>query len=174
MEIRAIDKIGLKRHYREFAVRPNSPQHELLVFGNMDSNKKRSISTIAQHVIRPGNNDDVLNMFVEDVANCVGAQWRCDHEISLQRRSKHFKSLLNDAVNQIPPDRAGVVHVWYETCDGIEIEELRKYKNTENISAYDASKTTVLGVFCMQSITTHSRPTMSGLRQYKTLPECHI
>ena len=147
VEIRAIDKIGLKRHYREFAVRPNSPQHELLVFGNMDSNKKRSISTIAQHVIRPGNNDDVLNMFVEDVANCVGAQWRCDHEISLQRRSKHFKSLLNDAVNQIPPDRAGVVHVWYETCDGIEIEELRKYKNTENISAYDASKTTVLGVF---------------------------
>ncbi|HBT3148832.1 TPA: hypothetical protein MBF30_004030 [Klebsiella aerogenes] len=147
VELRAIDKIGLKHHYREFAVRPNSPQHELLVFGNVDSNEKRSISTIAQHVIRPGNNDDVLNMFVEDVANCVGAQWCCDHEISLERRSKHFKSLLNDGVNQIPPDRAGVVHIWYETCDGIEIEELRKYKNIENISAYDASKTTVLGVF---------------------------
>ena len=35
----------------------------------------------------------------------------------------------------------------YETCDGIEIEELRKLKNIENISAYDASETTVLGVF---------------------------
>lgn len=145
--IRAIDKIGLKRHYRNFSVRPNSPQHELLVFGGLDSNEKRSISTIAQRVIRPGTNNDILNMFVMDVAKCVGAQWRCDHEDSLGLRSKHFKSLLNGGVMQIPPDRAGVVHIWYETCEGIEIEELRRDKNIDNISAYDASKTTVLGAF---------------------------
>lgn len=54
VEIRAIDKLGLLRHYREFSVRPNSPQQELLVFGDMDSNEKRSISTIAQQVVRPG------------------------------------------------------------------------------------------------------------------------
>ena len=48
---------------------------------------------------------------------------------------------------QIPPDRAGVVHIWYETCEGIDIEELRSDKNMEHISAYDASKTTVLGAF---------------------------
>ncbi|EJM62338.1 hypothetical protein PMI30_04655 [Pseudomonas sp. GM50] len=146
-EIRAIDKMGLKRHYRKFSVRPNSPQQELLVFGDMDSNEKRSISTIAERVIRPGTNGDILNMFVKDVAKCVGAQWRCDHEDSLGLRSKHFKSLLNDGVKQIPPDRAGVVHIWYETRDGIEIEELRRDKNIENISAYDASKTSVLGAF---------------------------
>ena len=145
--IRAIDKLGLKRHYREFSVRPNSPQHELLVFGNLDSNEKRSISTIAQRVIYHGSNNDILNMFVKDVAKCVGAQWRCDHGNSLGLRSKHFKSLLNDGVMQIPPDRAGVVHIWYETREGIEIEELRRDKNIENISAYDASKTTVLGAF---------------------------
>jgi hypothetical protein len=147
VEIRAIDKKGLKRHYRKFSVRPNSPQHELLVFGCMDSNEKRSISTIAHQIIRPGSNDDILNMFVVDVAKCVGAQWRCDHEVSLGRRSKHFKSLLNDGVNQIPSNRAGVVHIWFETCDGIKTEELRSEKNIENISFYDASKTTVLGVF---------------------------
>lgn len=93
----------LKRHYRKFSVRANSPQHELLVFGDLDSNEKRSISTIAQRVIRPGTNNDILNMFVKDVAKCVGVQWRCDHENSLSLRSKHFKSLLNDGVMQIPP-----------------------------------------------------------------------
>lgn len=147
VEIRAIDKLGLKRHYRDFSVRPNSPQQELLVFGDIDSNEKRNISTIAKRVIRAGTQDDILNMFVKDIDKCVGAQWRCDHEISLSSRSKHFKSLLNDAIQQIPPDRAGVVHIWYETCDGIEVEELRRDKNVENISAYDASNTTVLGVF---------------------------
>ena len=40
-----------------------------------------------------------------------------------------------------------MVHIWYETCEGIENEELRRDKNIENISAYDASKTTVLGAF---------------------------
>lgn len=145
--IRAIDKLGLRRHYRKFSVRANSPQHELLVFGDMDSNEKRSISTIAQRVIRPGTDNDILNIFIKDVAQCVGAQWRCNHEISLDLRSKHFKSMLNNAVMQIPPDRPGVVHIWYETCEGIDIEELRRDKNMEQISAYDASKTTVLGAF---------------------------
>lgn len=146
-QVRVIDKMRLKRHYRNFSVRPNSPQQELLVFGDIDSNEKRSIATVADRVIRPGTNDDILNMFVHEVASCVGAQWRCDHEVSLSLRSKHFKSLVNDGVTQIPPDRAGVVHVWYETRDGIEIEELRRDKNIDNISAYDASKTSVLGVF---------------------------
>lgn len=145
VEIRAINKSGLDRHYLKHSVRPNSPQHELLVFGDLDSNEKRSISTIAQQVVRPGTSNDILNIYVQDVAKCVGAQWRCNHEVSLGLRSKHFKSLLNDGVMQIPPDRAGVVHIWYETCEGIDIEELRRDKNMENISAYDASKTTVMG-----------------------------
>jgi len=146
-KIRVIDKVGLKRHYRNFSVRPNSPQQELLVFGDIDSNEKRSVATVASRVIRPGTNDDILNMFVKDVASCVGAQWRCDHENSLSLRSKHFKSLVNDGVSQIPPDRAGVVHVWFETRDGIEVEKLRRDKNVDQISAYDASETSVLGVF---------------------------
>lgn len=146
-QIRVIDKVGLKRHYRNFSVRPHCPQQELLVFGDIDTNEKRSTATIAGRVIRPGTNNDILNMYVKEVSNCVGAQWRCDHETSLTTRSKHFKGLVNDGVNQIPPDRAGVVHVWYETRDGIEIEELRRDKNIDNISDYDASKTSVLGVF---------------------------
>lgn len=147
VEIRAVDKIRIRQHYRKYSVKANSPQHELLVFGNIDSNEKRSISTIAKQITRPGTNSDILNMFVVSVANCVAAQWRCDHETSLELRSKHFKSLLNDAVMQIPPNLVGVVHIWYETCDGIEIEELRHDKNINNISSYDASETSVLGVF---------------------------
>jgi hypothetical protein len=147
VEIRTIDKVRLESHYQDFAVRPSSPQHELLVFGNMDSNEKRSISTIANQVTMPGNNEDILNMFVEQVDNVVGAQWSCEHEASLDKRSKHFKSLLNSAIIQFPPDRKGIVHIWYETCEGIKIEELRNDKNIINITNYDASGTTMLGVF---------------------------
>ncbi|EJM15193.1 hypothetical protein PMI22_04309 [Pseudomonas sp. GM21] len=146
VKIRGIDKQSLKRHYRKFSVRANSPQQELLVFGGMDSNEKRSIATLAKRVIRPGTNHDILNLYVKDVASCVGAQWRCDHEDSLRLRSRHFKGLVHDGVSQIPFGKAGVVHIWYETRDGIEIEELRRDKNIENISAYDASGTSAMGV----------------------------
>jgi hypothetical protein len=145
-KIRQINTVHLKRHYRYNAVRSNSPQHELLVFGDIDSNEKRSIATIAKSIVRPGAPDVVLNIFVEDVADCVAAQWRCDHEISLDRRSRHFKGLVNNGVTQIPPDKPGVVHVLYETVEGISIEELRRSKNIENLSAFDATGTSVLGV----------------------------
>ena len=146
VEVRWVDRGALESHYRRFSVRPNCPQHELLVFGDVDSNEKRSIATIAESIVRAGTPDSILNIFVQDVANCVAAQWRCDHGVSLGLRSRHFKSLINDAVSQIPPDRAGVVHVFYETRDGIAIEELRRAKNVDNIAAYDASGSTVLGV----------------------------
>ncbi len=146
VEIRAIDRLHLKRHYLKNSVRPNCPQHELLVFGDTDSNQKRSIATIATELVRPGEPDDVLNLFMVDIAKCVAAQWRCDHAISLERRSRHFKGLANDAISQIPTDKKGVVHIWYETVEGIGIEELRQDKNVENISNFDASGTEVLGV----------------------------
>lgn len=146
-KVRAIDVTKLKDHYEDYSVRANSPQQELLVFGDTDSNEKRSIATVCDRIIRAGTDDDILNIFVEDIDRCVGAQWGCDHKQSLSLRSRHFKGLVNDGVTQIPPDRLGVVHVWYETRDGVEIEELRQAKNIDNISNYDASDSTVLGVF---------------------------
>lgn len=144
---RKIKKSTMRRHYRANAVRPNSPQHELLVFGDVDSNEKRSIATIAKDIIRPGASDDILNIFVDDVSNCVAARWCCDHSISLDRRSRHFKALANNGINQIPPDRPGVVHIWFETVEGIDIEEIRQTKNLDNLSSFDASGTSVLAVF---------------------------
>jgi hypothetical protein len=145
-EITNIDRSRLKCHYRYNSVRPNSPQQELLVFGDINSNEKRSIATIATNIVRPGSKNTCLNIFVQDVANCVAAQWRCDHVISLERRSKHFKGLVNNAITQIPPDKPGVVHIWYETVEGIGIEEMRRSKNIQNLAAFDATGTSVLGV----------------------------
>lgn len=145
-EIIHIEKARLDRHYQRNSVRPNSPQQELLVFGNVDSNEKRSIATMAESIVRPGASTDFLNIFVENIGNCVAAQWRCDHEISLERRSRHFKGLLSNAIAQIPPDKPGVVHVWYETVEGIDIEEMRQDKNFSNLSDFDASGTSVLGM----------------------------
>lgn len=144
--LRWVDRAPLEHHYRRFLVRPNCPQQEQLVFGDVDTNEKRSIATIAKSIERVGSPDSILNIFLDDIANCVAAQWRCDHEISLGLRSRHFKSLIHDAATQIPPDKPGVVHVMYETRDGIDVEEIRRVKNMDNIAGYDASGTTVLGI----------------------------
>lgn len=143
---RPIDRMSLVDHYDNFSVRPRSPQHELLVFGDIDANEKRSIATIARKIVRPGDKDTVLNIFVQEVASCVAAQWKCDHQISVVKRAKHFKTLMADAISQIPPDSPGIVHILYDTREGIDIEYLRRTKNIESIAEYDASDTLVLGV----------------------------
>lgn len=145
VKIRSIDRAPLERHYRYNSVRPNSPQQERLVFGDVNSNQKRSIATVAQSITRPGDSDVILNVFVDAVSNCVAAQWQCDHEISLERRSRHFKGLIHSGTSQIPPDKPGIVHVWYETVEGISIEEMRNKKHLDNLLTYDASGTSVLG-----------------------------
>ncbi|WP_095112947.1 hypothetical protein [Pseudomonas sp. Irchel 3H7] len=145
-QIRGIDRAHLERHYRSNSVRANSPQHELLVFGEIDSNEKRSIATIAGSIVRPGDSNSILNIFIEGVTNCVAAQWRCEHAISLERRSRHFKGLVNDGISQIPPDKLGVVHIWYETVEGISVEEIRRVKNVDSLSTFDASGTRVMGI----------------------------
>lgn len=146
IEIKKIDKFRMNRHYENDSVRPNSSQQEILVFGNCDSNEKRNIATIAKSIVRAGSSSSFLNIFIEEVSACVGVQWRCDHDISLERRSRHFKGLAHDAVIQIPPDKPGIVHILYETVEGIKIEELRAEKNFDNISNYDGTGTSVLGV----------------------------
>lgn len=143
---RPIDRSSLDSHYKNWFVRARSPQHELLVFGDIDSNEKRSTATIAGKIVRRGDKDTVLNIFVEEVASCVAAQWKCAHQISVDRRSKHFKTLMADAISQIPPESLGVVHIFYETREGIDIEYLRRTKNIESIGEYDASNTGILGV----------------------------
>lgn len=145
-QIRQIDREHLECHYRRNYVRANSPQHELLVFGDMDSNEKRSIATIAASIVRPGDANTILNIFVQDVVNCVAAQWRCDYAISHERRSRHFKGLAKNGIAQIPPDKPGIVHIWYETVEGVDIEEMRRVKNIDSLSTIDASGTLVMGV----------------------------
>lgn len=144
--IRRIDREHLECHYHSNSVRANSPQHELLVFGDIDSNEKRSIATIAASIVRPGDSNTILNIFVQDVANCVAAQWRCDHAISHERRSRHFKGLAKNGIAQIPPDKPGIVHIWYETVEGVDIEEIRQFKNIDSLSTVDASGTLVMGI----------------------------
>ncbi|MBV2132168.1 hypothetical protein KRX52_05070 [Pseudomonas sp. MAP12] len=146
LSIQPIDKPKVLSHYEKNSVRPNCPQHELLVFGNTDSNEKRSIATIATDIVRPGDKDTILNIFVCDVANCAAAQWRCDHETSLERRSKHFKSLMAHAASQIPPQNLGVIHILYETREGINVENIRREKHLEELSEYNASDSMVLAV----------------------------
>lgn len=146
LKIIAINKDLMHLHYRENSVRPNSPQQELLVFGNTDSNEKRSIATIASEILRPGDKNEVLNIYIEDVNICVAAQWKCTHEESLSRRSRHFKGLIADAIDQLPPHLPGIVHILYETTEGVDIESLRRQKHLEELSNFKIDNPMVLAV----------------------------
>ncbi|MDR6234045.1 hypothetical protein [Pseudomonas oryzihabitans] len=139
-----INREGIISHYEANSVRADCPVQEHLVFGNINSNEKRNIATIAGSIRRIGEKEDVLNILIDDVESCVGGQWRCNSRESIEKRSKHFKGLIASAVAQLPPWLPGVVHVMYETTEGIDVELDRYNKHIEQLSAFDAGGKKIL------------------------------
>lgn len=134
-----VDVERLNRHFSLNRVRVNSPQIHELIFSGIDSNEKRSTAIVPTGISRPGSVDTVLNIFIDGVATCVGAQWRCIAPESLEKRSRHFKSVIGRASEQIPAGRIGVVHAFYETAEGADVEIRRREKLIEAFSGFTAS-----------------------------------
>ncbi len=119
---------AVEHHFSKCITRANSPQIHALIFGDVNSNEKRSIVTLPSEISRPGSPGSVLNIFVEGIAKSAGAQWRCTHSESIDKRSKHFKSIVKEAIDQIPSNSLGVIHIFYETSEGINVETVRREK----------------------------------------------
>lgn len=134
-----VDVEKLSRHFALNRVRANSPQIHELIFSDIDSNEKRSTAIVPSGFSRSGSVDMVLNIFIEGVAGCVGAQWRCIAPESLEKRSRHFKSVVGRASEQIPAGRIGVVHAFYEAAEGPDVEIRRREKLIEAFSGFTAS-----------------------------------
>lgn len=145
MSLHRVNQVKLDSHFSKNLVKPLTPQIDELIFGNVDSNEKRSTACLAKNIERYGNKDSVLNIFIDELKLCAGAQWRCSNTKSISRRARYFTSLVGRAVQQIPQDELGVVHVLYETNEGPEIEIKRREKHIEEFNKFSSKNT--LGAF---------------------------
>ncbi len=94
------------------------------------------------------NDLDVLNIYVDKLKIANVMKWTSISEHSINMKAKDVKRLLVKAVNQIPLDGPGIIHIGYENLDGPYVERKRLSKAAETIQKFDYKDKDIQAVFC--------------------------
>ena len=94
------------------------------------------------------NDLDVLNIYVDKLKIANVMKWTSISEHSINMKAKDVKRLLVKAVNQIPLDGPGIIHIGYENIDGPYVERKRLLKTEETIQKFDYKDKDIQAVFC--------------------------
>ena len=65
-----------------------------------------------------------------------GVSWKCVAERSIEMQARDLKALFARAIEQLPLDKAGIVHVMSETLAGNDVEKRRTEKVADSIRAF--------------------------------------
>ncbi len=63
--------------------------------------------------------------------------WRSFSKAAVLKKARHFRSILANAEDQLPPDRPGVVHIGVESYAGNDVDFARHIANTLEVSDFE-------------------------------------
>ena len=121
------DYVSANRHLSHYWVRCPSDQLDELVGGKRDPN--RGFSGLVSGDFRKFGSAEFLN----HLSFAAGAFWDCDAPAAVMAKARHVRSRLAAAIDQLPDNAKGAVHIAIETIDGAMVEEARSLRNRENV-----------------------------------------
>lgn len=74
--------------------------------------------------------------FWDAISFGCGVTWKCVAERSIEMQARDLKALFARAIEQLPLDKAGVIHVASETLSGNDVERRRTEKVAESIRTF--------------------------------------
>lgn len=143
---RLIDRAAVKEHLQRFRVKNNSPMISKLLGGDwapLNSSTTAAYLIKTSHVV--GCDIPGLGTYIDEIAWASGITREFDSDVSIERKARDVKSLLADAVRQVPDDEPSVIHIAAETLEGAQVERRRTEKVIQSIPAFITGKP-VLGV----------------------------
>lgn len=138
---RLIDQSPVRRHFKNWQVKTNSPMLTHLLGGDwapMNSSVSSAHLVKTAHV--NGCDAPVLGSYIQEMEWACGFTRDFDSAVSLDKKAKDITSLLADAVLQVPSDKASIVHIAAETLEGKDVERLRTKKIMNSIQSFVMEK----------------------------------
>jgi len=131
------------------SVKPNSPFMIKLITGDyhMDGNYSLALKPSLIESVNPDNKLYVLNDFYGGVHSAYAAKWDCIAEESTDRKANNLRRKLIDAVEQIPQEGKGIIHIGYETVTGSEVEIRREEKIKKMINEFDFRSKNIVSLY---------------------------
>lgn len=152
---------AINEELKASSVKPNSPFMIKLVTGeyHMDGNYTLALNPSLIESVNPDNKLYVLNDFYAGIHSAYAAKWECIAEESIDRKASNLRRKLIQAVNQIPQEGKGIIHIGYETVTGSEVEIRREEKIKKMIGEFDFRPKDIVSLYLnsMQFLTDVNR-----------------
>lgn len=131
-------------------IKNNSPELIEVCIGKYSSGGNYAAIFDYEKFYKLGPTDDleILNTYVEKVSFACIMEWSSISEYSIDLKAKDVKRLLVKAVNQLPLDGPGIIHIGYENLDGPYVERKRFLKTQSTIQNFDYKDKHIQAVYC--------------------------
>ncbi len=117
-----------------------------LIAGYRNPNKGFT-GIVGGHVVQIGKGVG-NNRFLDTMDFAAGAFWYCDADSAIERKARDIRKHLAEAVQQLPDNTPGVVHVGLETLDGMLVEAERYQRIFKTVKNFDPSGKDLRWVYC--------------------------
>lgn len=138
---RLIDQERVRSHLKDHYVKANSPSVSALLGHDWAPlNSQTTFVHAVKYVQVEDCDSPLLGMYIDEIRWACGVTREVDAELSVDRKARDVKSLLADAVKQVPDNEPSVIHIAVETLDGTEVERRRTEKVMQSIPLLLAKK----------------------------------
>ena len=128
VRLRDVDLGPLQEELENVNVKTNGSRILFLLFGHYSP-------ALGYRTFFGGHMDQRHPLFLESVDFAAGVAWSCDASRAVAGRARDVRRRLWDAVEQLPDQSPGIVHIAVETYDGPVVERLRNEKITKSLGA---------------------------------------
>lgn len=142
--------VSINKKLKERDIRSNSPELIEVCIGKYESGGNYVSAFNHDELYKLGldKNFDVLNVYIDKVKSISILKWTSVSEHSINMKAKDVKRLLVKAVDQIPLDGPGIIHIGYENLDGPYVERKRFLKVQETIQGFDYKEKDIRAIHC--------------------------
>jgi len=86
--------------------------------------------------------------YLEDIDFISCARWNCDAEEAILKKARDIRKQLSDATNQLPDNKASIIHVGVESHDGPIVEDERFLRILNTVSFWDSNQKDIQWIYC--------------------------
>lgn len=134
----------------ESSTRPTAPLMLKLILEEYDikGNYAYALQPSLLEIAHPDDQFAVLNEFYAGLKEVNIAKWDCIAKESLMKKAKDIKRNLSRALDQIPEEGEGIIHIGYETVTGPEVEAERYKKIDSTIRSFGFGNKIIAAIYC--------------------------
>jgi len=147
VEAKPVDLPAVHSHLRDVYVKVRGTQERALLGGPWAPPRANMESVCTGRRMRPSRGMPAwkARSFWDQIDWGCGVAWQCTAEDAIERKARDVKSLFARAIEQLPNDSPGVVHIAAETLAGNDVEARRTKKIISSMREFRVEKP-VLGL----------------------------